>query len=223
MFTSPPPSRGPSGQENRLVNDRHGLFGLPNRIWDGAIFFIFAFWAPEWPLFCALGWSWRGFCIDVDVKPHNLTSLDEYLKIFGPFLIARTCDLYGNLQVNLHVAHFAETSRKSHSGEAPGPLWGPFWDPQILQNWARSLTKSPPNRKKYYFWRAHRFQDFLIEMRGQFSPFLGPPRDPQIFKKRVFPENVGPTTVIFSIFALNAAATNFFIENSWIFDEKNVF
>ena len=60
-------------------------------------------------------------------------------------------------------------------------------------------------------------------MRGQFSRFLGPPRDSKFAKKLyVFSENGGPTTVVFSIFAVNAAATNFFIENSLIFNQKTI-
>ena len=99
--------------------------------------------------------------------------------------------------------------------------WGPFWDPQILPNWARSLTKSPPNRKKCYFWRAHCFQDFLSKCAASFHDFWVPPGTPKFAKKRVFPENWSPMTAIFSMFAVNAAVTIVFIRFSMMFEQRH--
>ena len=55
-----------------------------------------------------------------------------------------------------------------------------------------------------------------------FTIFGSPQGPPDLQKKRVFPENGVSTTAIFSIFAVNAAATNFFIETAWLFDQKTV-
>ena len=71
--------------------------------------------------------------------------------------------------------------------------------------------KQPPIEKNTVLEGPIVFNILFVETRGQFSRFFGFPEGPPNLQKTAslfFLENGGPTTVIFSMFAVNAAATN---------------
>ena len=80
----------------------------------------------------------------------------------------------------------------------------------------------PQIEKSIIFEGSLVFNVFWPKCAASFHDFWVPPGTPKFAKKRDFPENGGPTTVIFSMFAVNAVATNLFIEISRIFDQKTI-
>ena len=97
--------------------------------------------------------------------------------------------------------------------------WEPFWDSHILQNLARS---HPQIEKSTIFEGSIVFNCFWPKCVASFHDFGVPPGSPKFAKKTCFSRKWGSHDSYFSIFVVNAAATNFFIESLWIFDQKTV-